>query len=130
MTSSTTSHKILVVGATGATGKHVVQMLLDRGDTEVVAIARSQDKLMGLLRDTGKEQSIENLTVKEAGVTKLTIGELQVLTEGCTAIVRYELQQPIQSRLGRYILYHGSPSSKSQFLTLFFFLILVASVTI
>lgn len=87
MTSSTTSHKILVVGATGATGKHVVQMLLDRGDTEVVAIARSQDKLMGLLRDTGKEQAIENLTVKEAGVTKLSIDELKVLTEGCTAIV-------------------------------------------
>lgn len=87
MTSSSTSYKILVVGATGATGKHVVQMLLDRGDTKVVAIARSKEKLMGLLRGDGKEESIENLTVKEAGVTTLTVDELKILTEGCTGIV-------------------------------------------
>lgn len=81
-----TTHKILVVGSTGATGKHVVQMLLDRGDTEVIAVARSKDKLMGLMRN-GKEQSVQNLTVKEAGISKLTGDELKVLTEGCTAVV-------------------------------------------
>jgi len=81
-----TTHKILVAGSTGATGKHVVQMLLDRGDTEVIAVARSQNKLMGLLRN-GEEQSVKNLTVKEAGISKLTVDELKVLTEGCTAVV-------------------------------------------
>ena len=91
-----TTHKILVVGSTGATGKHVVQMLLDRGDTEVIAVARSTDKLMGLMRN-GKEQSVQNLTVKEAGISKLTGDELKVLTEGCTAVVRYESQYLILS---------------------------------
>ncbi len=129
MVSSTKSHKILVVGATGATGKHVVRMLLDRGDTEVVAIVRSQDKLMDLLRDDGKEQSIENLTVKEAGVTILTVDELKVITEGCTAIVRYELKQRIQPRLDQCLDRYRSSFSKSQLLTLFFFLVLVALVT-
>lgn len=86
MPSSTNTHKILVVGSTGATGKHVVQMLLDRGDTEVVAIARSQDKLMGLLQNS-KRRSIKNLTVKEAGIGNMTVDELKTLTEGCTAVV-------------------------------------------
>jgi uncharacterized protein YbjT (DUF2867 family) len=36
--------KVLVVGATGATGKHAVRMLLDRGD-EVTAFVRSPSSL-------------------------------------------------------------------------------------
>lgn len=86
MTTTTTTKKILVAGSTGATGKHVVQMLLDRGDTEVVAIARSQDKLIGLLQNS-KEKSIENLTIKEAGIRDMTVDELKALTEGCTSVV-------------------------------------------
>lgn len=78
--------KVLVVGSTGATGKHVVQMLLDRGDTEVVALARSQEKLMGLL-GTGQEKFIKNLVVKEASITEMTDAQIKDLTEGCTAVV-------------------------------------------
>lgn len=78
--------KVLVVGSTGATGKHVVQMLLDRGDTEVVALARSQEKLMGLL-GTGQEKSIKNLVVKEASISEMTDAQIKDLTEGCTAVV-------------------------------------------
>lgn len=90
MTSTTTKHKVLVVGSTGATGKHVVQMLLDRGDTEVTAITRSKDRLMGLLKN-GEEKSMNNLTVVEGGIQEMSIDYLKTLctTAGCTAVVRY-----------------------------------------
>ena len=81
-------HRVLVVGSTGATGKHVVQMLLDRGDTEVTAITRSKDKLMDLLGN-GEEKSISNLTVVEGIVHQMDMKELTTLcsTSKFTAIV-------------------------------------------
>ena len=59
--------RILVAGATGATGKHVVQMLLNKGQT-VVAVARSEEKMMSLLqqKDYG-----DKLTVKEVSISDL-----------------------------------------------------------
>lgn len=85
MVSASIIHKVFVVGSTGATGKHVVRMLLDRGDTEVVAVARSRDKLMGLLNLD--ETRVSNLTVKEASIGSLSADELKELTEGCSAAV-------------------------------------------
>ena len=87
---SSIMHKVLVVGSTGATGKHVVKMLLDRGDTEVTAITRSEDKLMGLLKN-GEEKSMDNLTVVEGGIKEMSIDYLTTLctNAGCTAVVRY-----------------------------------------
>merc|ERR1719432_423012 len=85
MTSSTaTNHKVLVVGSTGATGKHVVKYLLARGDTEVVALTRSEKRLMGLLN---LQNETSNLRVKEASIGQMTQDELKELTEGCTAVV-------------------------------------------
>ena len=78
-------HKILVVGSTGATGKHVVRMLLDQGDTQVVALTRSKDKLLNLLNIGDKT---ENLTVKENSIGNLSAEELKDLTKGCSAVVR------------------------------------------
>ena len=96
MTSSSPTNKILVVGATGATGKHVVRMLLDRGDTTVVAVTRSKEKLMDLLKinddtkdDANEKKKENNLIVKEAAIVDLSPEELKALTEGCNAIVRY-----------------------------------------
>lgn len=77
-------HKVIVIGSTGATGKHVVDFFLDRGDTKVVAIARSKEKLIGLLTHKGENR---NLIVKEASIVDLTVNELKDLSEGCTAIV-------------------------------------------
>jgi len=102
MTSSSPSkNKVLVVGATGATGKHVVRVLLDRGDTTVVAVTRSKEKLMDLLLklnddDDAKDKDDDanekkkrenNLIVKEAAIADLSPEELKALTEGCNAIV-------------------------------------------
>ena len=78
-------HKILVVGSTGATGKHVVRMLLDQGDTQVVALTRSKDKLLNLLNIGDKT---ENLTVREDSIGNLSGEELKDLTKGCSAVVR------------------------------------------
>lgn len=77
--------KVLVVGATGATGKHVVQCLLDKGHN-VVAVARSQEKMMSLL--TQKDYS-KNLTVEELSISDLSPSQSQELTKGCDAVVRY-----------------------------------------
>jgi len=83
---SNITHTILVVGSTGATGKHVVQMLLDRGDTKVVAVARSESRLKGLLRN-GEEKSIQNLNVKEASIGQMSVDEIKDLTKGCSAVI-------------------------------------------
>ena len=92
---SSSTNKVLVVGATGATGKHVVRMLLDRGDTIVVAVTRSKEKLMALLKpkdDDDRKKKENNLIVKEAAIADLGPKELKDLTEGCQAIVRYALR--------------------------------------
>jgi putative NADH-flavin reductase len=75
--------KILVVGATGATGTHVVQMLLGKGQT-VHVIARSKDKMLSLLnaQDYG-----DRLTVTEASLLDLSSEELAEHTKDCQAVV-------------------------------------------
>ena len=78
------SLKVVVVGATGATGKHVVQMLLDKGH-QVVAVARSKEKMSSLLvqKDYGS-----NLVIYEASIMDMSTQELKELTEGSSAVVR------------------------------------------
>jgi nucleoside-diphosphate-sugar epimerase len=84
-TFNTTAKKVLVVGATGATGKHVVQMLLDQGQT-VVAVARSQEKMKSRLqqKDYGGK-----LIVKELSLLDISPQQFQELTTDCDAVVRY-----------------------------------------
>ena len=71
--------KILVVGATGATGRLLVKQLLDRDHT-VSVIVRSQSRL------PEEVQGHENLIVKEASILKLSDAELQEAVAGCDAI--------------------------------------------
>jgi nucleoside-diphosphate-sugar epimerase len=75
--------KVLVVGATGATGKHVVQILLDKGQN-VHVIARSKEKMLGLL----KEQDYgDRLTITEGSLLDLKDEEISEKTKDCQAIV-------------------------------------------
>lgn len=75
--------KVLVVGATGATGKHVVQMLLDKGQN-VHVIARSKEKMLGLL----KEQDYgDHLTITEGSLLDLKDEEISEKTKDCQAII-------------------------------------------
>jgi NAD(P)-dependent dehydrogenase (short-subunit alcohol dehydrogenase family) len=87
-TSSDTKKKVLVVGSTGATGKHVVQFLLNQGH-HVVAVARSKEKMMSVLSTQNQDENRKNLTVKEMSISMLSPTEGQELTGGCDAIVRY-----------------------------------------
>jgi uncharacterized protein YbjT (DUF2867 family) len=76
--------KVLVVGATGATGKHVVQMLLDKGQN-VHVIARSKENMLGLLK---KQDYGDRLTITEASLLDLKDEEISEKTKDCKAIVR------------------------------------------
>ena len=77
------STKILVVGATGATGKHVVQMMLDCGH-QVVAMARSKESMLSKLND---ETSREKLQIHEASIVDMKHDDLVELTKDCNFVV-------------------------------------------
>jgi nucleoside-diphosphate-sugar epimerase len=83
--------KVLVVGATGATGKWVVQQLLaDEKPAEVTAIARSKEKMNNLVTEMGgvsEEIVAKNLTVIEASFLDMTQQELNDLVAECDAVV-------------------------------------------
>ncbi len=70
---------VLVVGATGATGRLLVEQLLDQGET-VKAIVRSMNSL--------PEQLInhERLSIVEASLLEMTDGELEAHVQGCHAV--------------------------------------------
>lgn len=76
---------VLVVGATGATGKHVVQQLLDKGHT-VKAVVRSKERMEGLLSSDASKYG-ERLSLTEASLLDLTDDELKALVEGTNAVV-------------------------------------------
>ncbi|CAJ1904029.1 unnamed protein product [Cylindrotheca closterium] len=76
--------KVLVVGATGATGKHVVQMMLDAGH-EVVAIARSKESMLQKLKDD--KASHDKLEIREASIMEMKQEELVEVTKDCNFVV-------------------------------------------
>jgi nucleoside-diphosphate-sugar epimerase len=71
---------ILIVGATGATGKHVAQQLLEHGHA-VKAIVRSPENLPDSIKGH------ENLTIIQHAVLDLTDADMQQHVQGCDAIV-------------------------------------------
>lgn len=70
--------KIIVVGASGATGRLLVKDLLERGEN-VTAIARSAEKLAEL-------QQFKNLEIVEASVLDLSDTEMAKQLKGCDAV--------------------------------------------
>jgi nucleoside-diphosphate-sugar epimerase len=70
---------VLVVGASGATGRLLVDQLLDRG-LNVKAIVRSPERLPEGLRKR------ERLTLIQAGILDLGDEEMSSLVSGCTAV--------------------------------------------
>ncbi|WP_319591654.1 NAD(P)-binding oxidoreductase [uncultured Draconibacterium sp.] len=70
---------ILIVGASGATGRLLVKDLLDRGE-KVTAVVRSTEKLSAVLHD-------KNLKVVEAPVLELSDNTMAELVRDCDAVV-------------------------------------------
>jgi nucleoside-diphosphate-sugar epimerase len=83
--STMTSKTILVVGATGATGKHVVQRFLDNGDS-VRAVARSKERLEGLLTADASKYG-DRLSVTEGAILDLSDEQMKDLVQGTDAVV-------------------------------------------
>ena len=77
---------VFVVGATGATGKCVVQQLLDLGH-KVKVVVRSEDRMASLLKDS-PEMYGERLDMMEACFLDLTDDQLEELIKGCDAVVQ------------------------------------------
>lgn len=71
---------ILVVGASGATGRLLVEQLLNRGQN-VKVIVRSPEKLPEFLKNH------DNLSVISASVLELTDAEMAKRVNGCDAVV-------------------------------------------
>ena len=76
--------KVLVVGATGATGKHVVQMMLDQGHN-VVALVRSKESMLSKLKD--KTKNMDRLEIHEGSITQMSHDSLVALTKDCDYVV-------------------------------------------
>ncbi len=70
---------VFIVGATGATGRLLVQQLLDRG-LKVKVIVRSADKLPEAIRNH------PNLSVAQAAILDLTDAEMAQQVKGCDAV--------------------------------------------
>ncbi len=71
--------KVLVVGASGATGRLLVEQLLDRGQ-DVTAIVRSPEKLPEVLRNR------DRLSLIQASVLELSDAEMAQHVAGCDAV--------------------------------------------
>jgi len=72
--------KILVLGASGATGHHVAEMLLDDGN-DVTIIVRSIESLPDSLKNR------DNLTTISASLLSLSDEEIGKYVRGCDAVV-------------------------------------------
>jgi nucleoside-diphosphate-sugar epimerase len=80
------SKTILVVGATGATGKHVVNQMLNLGHN-VRVIARSKERMVSLLSNDLKDTKL--LTVTESSILDVNEEDLiQNHVKGCDAVVQ------------------------------------------
>ncbi|MHB9133897.1 MAG: NAD(P)-dependent oxidoreductase [Armatimonadota bacterium] len=82
---------ILVVGATGATGRLLVEQLLSRG-CRVRVVVRSPDKLSDAVKNHPR------LTVTEAAILDLSDAKLAEVVHGCAAVA---------SCLGHTLSWHG-----------------------
>jgi len=81
--SSSSSTTTFVVGATGATGKYVVQYLLDQGQN-VKVVCRSVEKMKSLLTTSSYG---ERLQITEASISQVSDQDLEKLTQDCTHVV-------------------------------------------
>mmetsp|Transcript_16023 Transcript_16023/g.23574 ORF Transcript_16023/g.23574 Transcript_16023/m.23574 type:complete len:248 (+) Transcript_16023:194-937(+) len=79
------SSKTLVFGATGATGKHVVRMLLERGQ-KVRVIVRSKEHMMQTLPSNGQNTE-KDLEIIEFDLTSLNEKAYEKLVKDCDAII-------------------------------------------
>jgi len=87
--SDTAEKFVLVIGATGNTGRFVVQELLEQDSRKVRVIVRSKTKMLSLLKDGEGYESKGRLVVKETpSLVSLSNDELTSFLSGCDTIVQ------------------------------------------
>jgi hypothetical protein len=84
-TSITNMKTVLVVGATGATGKHVVNQLLDKGH-RIKAVVRKETHMKELLTANASNYG-DRLSLTEASLLDLSDDQLKNLVMGTDAVV-------------------------------------------
>jgi nucleoside-diphosphate-sugar epimerase len=78
----------LVVGATGATGRHVVQQLLDHPTKpNVRVIARSKQRMLDALAYTDQEEYGDRLSITEAALLDLSDQDIERQVADATGVV-------------------------------------------
>lgn len=93
MTSASTTTTVLVLGATGATGKHVVAQLLSQKSTKVKAIVRSADRLHNLLKELGVDADdasspiTSQLDIMEAAVLDVPTKDVMEYTADVDVVI-------------------------------------------
>jgi nucleoside-diphosphate-sugar epimerase len=85
MVTDTTTLTVFVAGATGATGKHVVQQLLDKGH-KVKTIVRSQERMMAALKKDDNDYT-DRFFIKQASLLDMTDEELAEQVSNVDAVV-------------------------------------------
>ena len=74
--------KVLVIGANGATGTHVVgQLLKNDKKVEVKAMMRSADRAWAAWKDDPRVEIVE------ASINDLSVGDLKLIMDDCEAVV-------------------------------------------
>merc|ERR1712232_273673 len=63
-----------------------------------IALTRSKDRLLNLLNLKGEEKETDNLSVREASISDMTVDDLKDVTKGCSAVV---------SCLGHHLNFYG-----------------------
>jgi putative NADH-flavin reductase len=82
----------LVIGATGATGRWVVKLLLDQGQN-VKVVVRSKQKVLSILQEMNQNGNDEDksytdrLSITEASILDLSDAEIQEQVKDCDAVV-------------------------------------------
>jgi nucleoside-diphosphate-sugar epimerase len=80
--------KFLVVGATGATGRHVVQQLLDHPTKPTVkVIVRSKQRMLDALMYTDQEEYGDRLSITEATLLDLSDQDIEGQVSDVTGVV-------------------------------------------
>lgn len=79
---------VLVIGATGNTGKHVVRQLLDQGQ-HVHVIVRSKQRMLDALPISIHEQNQDNdlLSIKEASLLNMSTDDIENSVRDAKAVV-------------------------------------------
>ena len=86
--SSSSSSKTLVLGATGATGRHVVNFLLQSSNKKVRVIVRDKEKFTQIMKSFTTPYQEENLEIlEEPSLSSMSKTDINSALSGCDTVI-------------------------------------------